>query len=439
MATTTTATTDNNSPATKHPSYDDLKSDRDLVRAVVDGVSALSKDNATYLPQYDGETDASYTIRKSTATINPYTRKAVNVLAGMVFAGEIEFVNVPGDIKAILEDVNKEGDHINVYAREWFEEAVLIDGYGVTVVDTPQVFVESQADVRRSDTKPFARRYNADSILNWRYGVDATGRKALEMLTLVENVPVADGRFGQTNEVRYIVFEKIAGVVSVEIFIESDAGGSSEPVSQGAVTLTTADIPVVVAGELGDEPPLYDIARKNLEHYQTYSLMKSDAHKTCVPQRVIEGGSADSIAPISGDVTLFPPAGMKAYFIEVAGTSLEFVRQLCKDIAADIAAMTSSIVAGTSDGPDVTATGEIIANTQETADLRPMAESFKDALERLLALFAELMGKGTGAGGEVILPTQWSIAQAAVDSQPVMDAGDAGDANQEVNAAAANA
>jgi hypothetical protein len=73
--------------------------------------------------------------------------------------------------------------------------------------------------------------------------------------------------------------------------------------------------------------------------------------------------------------------------------------------------MTNSIIAGKQEGPDVTATGEIIDNTQETAELRPMAEGFKDTLERVLGFMAELMNKGVDAGGEVILGTQWAIAE----------------------------
>ena len=400
---------------TKHPDYDKLKAKRDVVRAVIGGVDELLAKPDAYLPQYEGETQQSYDLRKQSATLNKYTKKAVKVLAGMVFAGPIAFDKTPQQIVDLSENFDKEGNHINVVARTSFEENVLIDGYGGIVVDTPSTVVRNKKEQARLDLNPFARIYYADAIWNWREGVDpVTKDKRLEMLVLRDDVQEPSGRFETEEAIYYRAYELTAAGVTLETFkVEAKTG---ELISQGAIKINTSRIPVPIAGELGAEPPLYDIARKNVEHFQTYSLMKSDAHKTCVPQRVIEGGSADSIAPIAGDVTLFPGTGSngqfgKAYFIEVAGASLEFVRNLCKDIATDIASMTNSIIAGKQEGPDVTATGEIIDNTQETAELRPMAEGFKDTLERVLGFMAELMNKGVDAGGEVVLGTQWAIAE----------------------------
>jgi hypothetical protein len=278
------------------------------------------------------------------------------------------------------------------------------------VVDTPSTTARSKKEQQRLDVSPFARRYVADSIWNWRFGIDPVSKKKrLEMIDFKDVIEVPDGRFGLAVEEWYRVYELIGGKVQLETFKMVD----DVPVSKGTVAINTTELPVPISGELGCEPPLYDIARKNIEHFQMYSLLKSDACKTMVPQRVIEGGTPESIAPVAGDVTLFPPPGCKAYFIEPAGTSLEFVRQFCHDIGEDIAKMTASVIGGQKDGPDVTATGEIIDNTQETAELRPLADGFKDTLDNMLKFFAQLMNKGEDAGGEVVLATQWALAEAA--------------------------
>ncbi len=405
---------ENDLPNKKHPLYDDLKEFREDVRAVIAGVKALLADTDCYLPQGDGETDGSYELRTKTATCNKYLAKAVKVMSGMVFQKEIDLTDVPADIQKICENINKEGDHLNTVAQQVFEEAVLIDGYGAILTDTPSAKPKNKAVQGAYDSNPFVRFYCADSIWNYTHRVNPNSKaKELSMITFQEITQEKAGRFGMVEVIRYRVYELTdTGGVTLQTWTQPDA--ESNPIPDGPpIPINTTGIPVEIAGKLGCPPPLYDVAKKNIEHFQTYSLLKSDAHKTMVPQRVIEGGSADSIAPIAGDVTLFPPPGMKAYFIEVEGKSLEFVRSLCKDIAADIAMMTSAIISGQPTGvnPAQTATEVVIDSASETAELRPMAEGYKGTWENVLDWIAELMNKGKDAGGSIVLGTAWAIAE----------------------------
>lgn len=407
----------NNRVDTQHPDYDFLKAKRQVYQDVIAGVDALVNDSDVYLPQYEGETELSYDLRTSTATVNNYTKKAVKVMTGLIFEKEIDISGVPADIQTICENIDKQGNHLNIFARKSFEAAW--EGYAAILIDTPSTVVGNKAQQSRLDVNPFARLYCADSIWNWQHRINpASKAKELSLIVFQEVTLAKAGRFGVVEEVRYRVYELGSDdVVTLEVWLMPD--NESEPVREsGPTVINTTQIPVAVIGELGAEPPLYDIAKKNIEHFQTWSLMTSDARKTCVPQRVLEGGTADSIAPIGGDVTLFPPQGCSAYFIEVAGTSLEFVRSLCQDIANDIALMTNSIIAGKAKTVQKTATEDVIDNTQETAELRPMSEQFKDALEVMLGLIAELMNMGKDAGGEIILGTQWAVAeQQALEAQ----------------------
>lgn len=417
MATTKQQLDETDRPDYKHPDYDRLRAKRELVNDVIEGIDALLANPDLYLPQNEGETEQSYDLRKKSATFNRYTKKAVKVMTGMVFEKEIDLTGVPADIQKICENIDKEGNHINIFARRAFEQGVLIDGYGAIVVDTPSTQVANQIEQQRLDVNPFARFYCADSIWNWQHRINPVSKaKELSLIVFQEITQEKVGRFGTGEVIRYRVYElDDAGNVHLQTWTQEDE--NSEPVPDGPPRFIKAsEITVAVTGELGCDPPLYDIAKKNIEHFQTWSMLLSDSRKTMVPQRVIEGGSADSIAPIGGDVTLFPPAGMKAYFIEVAGTSLGFVLSLCEKIAADIATMTSAIIAGKPQmNPQKTATEVVTDSAEETAELKPMAESFKDTLERMLGFIAELMNKGKDAGGSIVLGTSWFVAQQAAE------------------------
>lgn len=393
---------------TKHPDYDKLCEIRKVFQDVMIGVDALLDDADMYLPKAPAEVEASYDARKHAATLNNYLRRAVETMSGLVFDGDIELKNVPAEIEKALENVDKEGNHINLFARDAFE--LHWEGYAAILVDTPNVSVRNKAEQARQDVRPFARLYNADSIWNWSERVNpVTQEKELEFIVFKEETMERAGRFGCKMVRRYRHFFLENEMPFVEVWIEPEEG--SDPVLEmEPKMLSTKGLPVVILGELGMKCPLYDIARKNVEHFQTYSDYKSILRKTCVAQRVIEGGDADSVAPIGGDITIFPPVGAKAYFIEVEGTSIEKVRQSLLDIADDIAAMTAAIT--TSSKPQVaeTATETIIDNTAEQAALRAVSEKFRDRLERVLQFFAQLMNLGEDAGGEIVLMTQWQRA-----------------------------
>jgi hypothetical protein len=405
---------------TPHPEYDRLKDMRKVVRDVICGVDALTSDLDTYLPQLEGESDTSYEARWRHATLNKYTKKAVKTMAGLVFAGEIEFDGTPAPIVALMENVDKQGNHINIFAREGFED-LLIDGYGGILTDAPGVKPQSKREQGQLDTNPYARRYTADAIWNWHHRINPISQKQeLDLIVFKECTMKRVGRYGSGEVTRFRAYELEGPTVTLEVFIVDENGDPEVEIPKKIIPVSA--IPFSEDGKIGTEPPLYDVARKNVEHFQTYSIFKSDQHKTCVPQRVIEGGNSESVPPTAGDVTLFPPIGAKAYFIEVEGKGLELVRQTCKDIATDIAAMTNSIINGSpvKGQAATTATQEVIDNSQETAELRPIAECYKDTLERMLGFFAEFLSMGTDKGGSVVLPTQWALqAQKEADQQAI--------------------
>lgn len=399
---------------TKHPEYDSLKQQRDIYRRVLSGVKALVDNAEEDLPQLPAESDASWKDRCKTATLRNYLKKALKAMTGMVFAGEINIEALNARLKVLCENIDKEGNHLNVFAREVYESRH--DGYAAVLADKPSQTARTRREERGLDLNPFLRLYNADSIWNWRYRTNTTSQAVeLSMVVLREETLAPDGKYGHQVEVRYREFWLDGNNVKVQVWLQRD--DDKEPLIEvPEQTLKLSAIPVEIFGTLGELPPLLDVAMLNREHFQTYSIYKSDAHKTCVPQRVIEGGTADSIPPIGGDITLCPPQSTsgafgKAYFIEVAGSSLTVVRQILLDIKEDIAGLTNSVVSGKSTGPKVTATAEIIDNTQETAELRPMAEEFKDSLERCFGFLGEWIGLGEDQAGSIVLQTQWAMAE----------------------------
>ncbi len=401
-----------------HPDYDASQAARTIWCDVMQGTLKLRATN--YLPQFPAEIDASYTFRKSTATFFNMTEKTRNVMTGLVFQAPIELESdVPREIKMLWENFDNQGTHGDVFWRKAFEAA--FEGYTGILIDAPDTKAQSLEDEQTLQLRPYAILYHAGSVINWHYRINEVSKaKELDMVVLKEvtNEKEKEVQFVSKSVTRYRAFFMTGNRVTWELWQEKEKTPGSkevelEKIGNGTIERLT-QIPFAVIGNLGDQPPLLDIAIKNIEHFQTYSDYKGLIHKTCVPLLVAK----DLVKPaegqqlvISGDkLTEVSKDGDLAY-TEVEGSSLEVIRQSLLDNREEIALMGLSLLADKTAKVDITATEALLNSIGETAELRVMARNTQDAIELSFGHIAEYQGKSRDAGGSVVMGTAWSKAE----------------------------
>ncbi len=237
------------------------------------------------------------------------------------------------------------------------------------------------------------------------------------MVVLKECTNEPDGRFKTKEVTRYRVFLLNGSVVTWELWeeVKKENSADKEIIQIGGGVLDRlSQIPFAVIGELGQQPPLLDIAVKNIEHFQTYSDYKSLIHKTCVPLLVAK----DLVQPpagekliVSGDKLTEVSKDGDLSYTELQGHSLETVRQSLLDDREEIALMGLSLLADKTAKVDITATEALLNSIGETAELRVMSRDTQDAIELSLGHIAEYQGKPRSKGGSVVMGTAWSKAE----------------------------
>lgn len=403
--------------AARHPHYWDAKEEREVYQDVVEGTLELREKARKYLPQFPAETDADYAYRVETATCFNLTKKTRDVMTGLVFKDSVDLQDdVNPEISLLWENIDNAGTHGDVFCRKAFEDA--FEGYSVILVDAPMVKPVSREEQLRLGLRPYWILYTADDIWNWRYQINPISKsKELSLIVFREVTDEPTGEFTSDSVVRFRVFRLQEGIVTWQVYREAYSEREKTIdylLESSGVLPQLSQIPVAIIGELAGDPFLLDIALKNIEHFQTYSDYKSLIHKTCVPIPVgkgVELGNADKI--VVGGSTMVQTSAQGGFtFAEVAGSSLNVVRQTLQDNREEAALMGLSILTGQ---PQVVMTAtEILMNSiSETAELRIFARELQDAIELALGHTAEYLNLPREAGGSVTLRTAWS----ATDSE----------------------
>lgn len=414
--------------AAKHPDYDLMLKERKIYNDVFEGTLVLRRAGKAYLRKFPAELESSYNDRLNSSTLFNITEKTANIMTGLVFQGEIEFQNdVPKTIVDLAENIDNKGNHINVFAREVFLDS--FEGLSLILVDAPDASnVVSLEDERRLALRPYWVKYEADDIINWETRINPISRSTeLSLLVLRETTQEKSGKYLKTNVTRYRSYfldennnvawqlfrEYKQNPTATQIELKLDSEGVIEKVSQ----IPAAVIYGQKHGILKGSPPLLDLALANLRHYNKQSNYDNLLALACIPvpyAKALESTKGDVIAFGSDILIKLSKEGEFGWATVDAGAFASLQKDL-HDLEQQMAVLGLSMLADKTQGVDLTATEALLNSISETAELRVMATSLKDALELCLGYTAEFLGLGRDEGGSIKLGTAWSAVAVSKD------------------------
>ena len=392
-------TVDANTPAWRDPKFKKLDKQRDRCADVLEGLDRLIERAAEYNPRLPRETPKNYEIRLSLA-------KLTNLLAGAVRASEGLLVAKP---PTLLDGVSRE------LAAIWAD----IDGFGTGGVvwlrevlrrmETEGVVIAVAASPVRSDTRPtladeaalglrpYVALYRAKDVMSARFE-RVGGKRVLAQIVLREQPEVADGPFATKTVTQYRVFQRQeSGQHTDTVYRENQDGQFVVDGTPGIIE--TEELPVVefsadpAAGFVLAQPPMLDLADATLEHYLVKSDRRWAMRCTCFPWLVRIGYTDDGTPAAAGpsEAIDLPPGG-DAKFIAPSAESMQPTRDELTDIERRAAALSLSFLAGEHPGEHQTATAADIDQEGQDAGLAAILVSVRDGLNKLFALFDELLG-----------------------------------------------
>ena len=387
----------------QHEDYIETAPLRETFEDVCDGTAALRAKHAQYLPKFPLEHADDYAARWNAATMLNITDKTVETMCGLALQkGVMLNEDVPEAIKALSENIDNKGNHLDVFARDLFEES--FDGWAAVLVDSPEKKAGDLGEQRALGLRPYWRMYKAEDVTNWAYEIDPISKRMrLSLVVFRECFKRPDGRYKRVEVTRYRTFFLENGEVYWrldEVVKEKDGKETIIEITPDTLMPKLTKIPVAFVGEPGDEPPLMDLAFTNLKHAQKTSDYDTIIHKTCVPIPYTTGVSAadfGKLTQVGSTMYHLPTEGCSMGFAEVQGGSIEKARQDLQDVEVQMATLGLAMLAQTHKPKgDVTATETLISSIKELSGLQARQSQLKDCIEACLGFTAELMNQKDG-------------------------------------------
>lgn len=406
----------------------------ELNAALMGGVAAVRAKGRKYLPQFPNESDASYNHRLKNSRFTNVYRDIIESLASKPFTKEVGLANADGapeQLLAMVEDIDRGGNHLHVFAQELFLNGIAnaIDWFMVDHTKTPPG--ATLADERRMGSRPFWVRIPAMDMLAV-YSEMVDGVEQFVYARIRESRVVRSGHEEATEvRVRVLIRDQLVddagaivgyGPARYEVWkpVESTATKDTGWEIEDAGPITIGVIPLVpfwtgqrITGGWRINPPMRDVADLQIEHYQEETNLKSAKEVTAFPMLSANGiapPSDASPAPLGPSTILYAPPDEQGRhgswsWVEMQGTSLSFLSSEIDRLEGKMRELgRQPLVAGTA---GITQIAAALGSQKASSAIQAWAFLLKDALEKGFVYTA--MWLGIDFEAEVYVNTDFAI------------------------------
>ncbi|AYZ15685.1 MULTISPECIES: DUF4055 domain-containing protein [Klebsiella] len=405
--------------STPNLDYNDMVEAWDINDALMGGTLEMRRQNKTYLPRWPKEDKEAYEQRLAVATLLPAYEEAIKQNIGRVFAEPTRLSEeTPEKIVELAENIDMEGDRLDVWAQQFFSLAFQY-GLAHALVDytrTDPEAVKTRADEQAAGGRPYVTMLNPRQVIGWKS--DVRGGKVILTDLRVKEVIVVDGNdYGQTKveQIRHIMPRK------VEIYRRNKGdNGESQWQLHDQWNTSRDDIPLVTlytkrTGFMRGSPPLLNLALLNIKHWQSQSEQDNILHVARVPLLSAFGLAEGQELTIGSSVaTLFSDRSKQGLeYTEHTGSAIGSGKTSLDDLENQMRQAGAKLlrVENTST-KSVDQTHE--EHMQENSPLYTMASSLEDALDNILQIMAEWLGESEG--GNVDVRTELDVSAQTFDS-----------------------
>jgi hypothetical protein len=415
-------------PLTPSSAYAAMTPGWAMIETLLGGTAAMRGAGREYLPQYPEETDAAYRCRLQRATLFNMTELTLEGLVGKPFgepvgAGE----DVPEAVQALLEDVDLQGNALEVFARNWFRDG-LAKGLSHVLVDFPPAVAEAEgaagvtlADERAAGRRPYFVHVRPENLV-FLSAETVNGREVLTQARIVETVVRSEG-WDEVCETRVRVLYPDRW--EVWEFVKTSANsdkGEWRKTSEGVNTLGFIPLVTFYSNRTGlgmSKPPLLDLAYLNVSHWQSASDQRNVLTVARFPILAASGALPDGD---DGKIVIGPnkwlhmtdPTG-RFYYVEHTGAAIAAGRQDLQDLEAQMASYGAEFLRTRPGNP--TATARALDSAEAVSPLQAMVSAFKDAAEQALLYMAKWLDPKATTGGTLAISTNFSAAWAGATEE----------------------
>lgn len=415
-----------------------------IIRDLVAGTAAMRKADKLYLPKNEAESDAAYAARKTRSALFNATGKTIEDMTGKVFVKPVTLEkDVPQILRDYAENIDLAGRHLNVFAKDVFQDS-LQPGIGYIYVDMPPAVKRDDgkratiADETAAGIRPYLTFVPLEQLIGWKSTVIA-GVETLTQVRIKECVTEDDGEFGE-KEVEQI---RVVEVGKWTTYRKNDKGDAwvihltgTIQTAKGVPLSVVPIVPVYVnrSGFMQGKPPFAKLAELNVAHWQSSSDQRNILHVARVPILYGAGFLKDESIKIgASEMVQSSSSEAKLAYVEHTGSAINAGRDDLKDLEFQMQAMGLQLLVPTPGGK--TATGEIRDDAKINSPLAMMARGLQDALEQAFVIMVEFAGETFARkqdGGSIVVNTDFGVQSGnAADAQMLLDAVNANQIDKE--------
>ena len=287
----------------------------EIVNAVLNGTEYLHEHAEIYLPQEPREQEEPWRARVNRSVLTPFTKRLISNAAGLVLRRPIHLEGGdPWWEETFRRDVDGDGTSLDQFAKKRLEVAL---GYGVgyMMVDAPRNQAQNGGEELESENRPYFVQIDPWQVLGWRRESDKPGAP-LEMFRYQEEMKTNEGLYGEEWE----MVARVIGPGAYSVFKDYNT-----PIDAGTFDLDY--VPVIpIYGEregfMTGTPPLADVGRLNVTHYQRMADLLHALHIAAIGLLVLEDyDGEEGVTGLSYAIRM--ATGSKAYWVPCDAGSFE--------------------------------------------------------------------------------------------------------------------
>ena len=363
-------------------------------RALMGGTEAMRREGEAFLPKFPAESAEAYAARKNSSFLFNGYKKTVKDMAGRIFGKSIEVAEgtLDEDIEA---NIDGQGNDLSTFAKAVFTDALSGSGLSFIMADAPRRDGElTKAQAASENLRPFLVHIKPEEVLGWK--TETVGSKVMLTMFRVHEIIEQDDPDDEfatecIEQIRVLTME--AGNVRVRLYRSSDERAQwyvYDDYLSDATEITVIPFYAAKTGFFMAEPPLQDLADKNIEHWQSASDQRNILHAARVPILFATGRDDDEgpLVVSTGVAVTSRNTDAVLEWVEHSGEAIGAGRQDLEDIKFEMQILGLQLLVAGSE----TATGASLDAAKETAPLAMMADGLKDALEQALAWISMYQG-----------------------------------------------
>jgi hypothetical protein len=407
---------DPNDPSTTSSAYDLMSPLWDKINTLLGGTEAMRAAGTKFTSQHDKEGDESYNERLHASVLLNMLEFTLDGWVSKPFDLPLRLGDdVPDEIRQLADDIDLQGNSLDVFARNWFRDG-MAKGFSHVLVEFPRPdpLPDGQprtlANDRADNLRPYLVHIKPENLI-FAYAEIVNGVERLTHVRIREEIKQMVG-FAEQTVCRIRVIEP--GFVTIyeeQVDKRNNDAPIWVPVDQYEYNLPFIPLVTFYAKREGlmlGKPPLADLADLNIRHFNSTADQISVLTVARFPIICASGAQPEDTSMIIGPKRFLhnPDPNGHFYYLEHTGAAIGAGRQELIDLEETMAQFGATFLRRRAGG--ASATARALDSAETSSPLSDMAIRFRDALEQAMFLFAQWLGLDDG--GTYTITTDFGLS-----------------------------